>query len=271
MDYLAFLESTLADAAKLALAAPPDGPVRVKAEDADQVVTPTDTAVSAFLKHRIHDRFPDDGIVDEESGPVRGTTPVTWVIDPIDGSSNFAAGAPLYGVMVGVLHRARPVAGAVALPVFVETYVAQAGHGAFLNGSRLTIRGDGDMAQDLISYGIDVHQEDIDLDFRALRLLAPRCRGLRMSNSIFDCMMVAKSAYTAFMHRHNRLWDCVAAQIIIEEAGGIFTDMEGRRLDYTDPTARINDVYSMLACAPHVHDTIKDLIRESSSRSARNG
>lgn len=271
MDYLAFLRSTLADAAELALAAPPDGPARVKDEDADQVVTPTDTALSDFLRHRIRDRFPDDGIVDEESGPVRGTTAVTWVVDPLDGSSNFAAGAPLYGVMVGVLHRGRPVAGAVTLPVLAETYSAQAGRGAFLNGRRLTIRSDGDLARDLVSYGIDVHKDDIDRDFRALRLLAPRCRGLRMSNSVFDCMMVAKSAYTAFMHRHNRLWDCVAPQIIIEEAGGIFTDMEGRGLDYTDPAARVSDVYSMLACAPHAHGTIKDLIRESSSRSAQNG
>ncbi|WP_159000904.1 inositol monophosphatase family protein [Streptomyces sp. SBT349] len=260
MTCLTFLESLLHDAGKRVMEFPRGQPFHVKEDDANQVVTPADLVIGNQLKSRIHERFPDDSVIDEESGTISGTSPVTWVIDPIDGTSNFAVGSPLFGVMVGVLEHGKPVAGGVALPALSETYLAEAGQGAYRNGERIQLAHDADPAGHLIAYGMDIHPSEIELDCRILARLAARCRGIRMSNSVFDCMMVAGGAYGAFMHRRNRIWDCVAPHAIIEEAGGVFSGMDGRPLDYTDPRARTSEVFSILACDSGSHETLTHTI-----------
>ncbi|MFI9626397.1 inositol monophosphatase family protein [Streptomyces sp. NPDC052042] len=260
MTYLTFLESLLHDAAKHVMEFPRGLTVSVKKEDPNQVVTAADAAVGNRLKKRIHERFPDDSIIDEESGTVLGSSPLTWVIDPIDGTSNFAVGSPLFGVMVGVLEHGKPVAGGVALPALSDVYVAEAGQGAYHNGVRIQITPDVDPAEQLIAYGMDIHPSEIELDCRIVARLASRCRGIRMSNSVFDCMMVASGTYGAFLHRRNRIWDCVAPHAIIAEAGGAFSDMNGRSLDYTNPTGRISEVFSILACGSGAHEPLTHTI-----------
>lgn len=259
MTYLTFLDSLLRDAAKNVMEFPRGLAAHVKEEDPNQVVTSADIAIGSQLKRRIHERFPDDSIIDEESETTSGMSPLTWVIDPIDGTANFAAGSPLFGVMVGILEHGKPVAGGVALPALSEIYLAETGQGAYRNGVPVRVT-DADPADQLISYGIDIHPAEIQLDCRILARLSSHCRGIRMSNSVFDCMMVADGTYGAFLHRRNRIWDCVAPHAIIEEAGGTFTGMDGRPFDYSEPTARISEVFSILACGSESHDLLTHTI-----------
>ncbi|MET9499823.1 inositol monophosphatase [Streptomyces sp. NPDC006552] len=259
--YLTFLESLLREAAEIALSFPRGLSARIKDADPNQVVTNADLAIGTRLKSRIHERFPHDSEIDEEWGIVRGTSAITWVIDPIDGTSNFAAGSPLFGVMVGVLENGMPVAGGVSLPAFSETYVAEVGHGAYVNGNKLELKAGGDMTEQLVAYGIDFHPSETAHDYRTMENIAFRCRGIRMSNSIFDCMMVAKGVYAASMHRRNRIWDCVAPHVIIQEAGGTFSTMEGDVPDYQNPLTKTKQVYSMLACNSDFHRAVTDITR----------
>lgn len=261
MTYLPFLESLLTDAGRLARSFPARMPVQVKDADLNQVVTEADMAIGDRIRQRIRDKYPVDSILDEEAGAIPGTSSVTWVVDPIDGTANFAVGSPLFGVMVGVLDHGEPVAGGVSLPALAETYLAEAGHGAYLDGVRLRIRSDGDLSRQLVAYGMDIHPAEVALDCRLLSGIATHCGGIRMSNSIFDCMLVAKGAYGMFMHRHNRIWDCVAAQVIIQEAGGTFSAIEGRAIDYTDPLTRSEENFTMLACAPPFHEIVTAMAR----------
>lgn len=110
MTYLAFLESLLADAGRTVMTLPRRMSVRIKDADANQVVTAADIAIGNQLKSRIHQEYPDDSIIDEESDAVHGKSPITWIIDPIDGTSNFTAGSLLFGIMVGILKDGKPVA-----------------------------------------------------------------------------------------------------------------------------------------------------------------
>lgn len=262
MAYANFLESLLADAGKVVMSFPRSMTSRIKGADPNQVVTPADVVIGSRLRGQILAKFPEDSVIDEESVAVRGTSSVTWVIDPIDGTSNFAAGSPLFGVMVGILRHGKPVAGGVALPALSETYVAEVGQGAYGNGSRLKIETDGQLAQQLIAYGMDIHPSEIALDCRILADIASRCRGVRMSNSIFDCMMVARGAYGGFMHRRNRIWDCVAAHVVIEESGGTFSAMDGSALDYPNPLTKTAENFSILACAPGFHKAMTDMAKQ---------
>ncbi|MFH9005861.1 inositol monophosphatase family protein [Streptomyces afghaniensis] len=264
MTYLSFLESLLDEAGKMAMTFPRQVPARIKDADANQVVTQADLAIGEWIRRRIRERFPSDSLIDEESGTVRGTSPVTWIIDPIDGTANFAAGSPLFGVMVGVLEDDRPVAGGVALPALSETYVAEKGHGAYRNGIRLEIKTEGELSQQLIAYGIDIYPAEIAYDCRMLTGIASCCRGIRMSNSVFDCMMVATGAYGAFVHRHNRIWDCVAPHMIIEEAGGIFSTIDGHGPDYSDSLSKSLDVFPVLTAGPGFHETLVNMLRTHS-------
>jgi len=269
MSYLEFLEPVLEDAGDLALSFPPRPAVQVKDADVNQVVTPADLAVGDLIRQRIRRRYPEDGIIDEETGAVAGTSAVTWVVDPIDGTSNFAAGSPLYGVMVGVLDHGRPVAGGVALPALSQTYLAAAGQGAYLDGSRLRMEPRGPLGGELVAYGMDIHPDELALDCRIMSEVATRCRGIRMSNSIFDCMMVAKGVYGAFLHRRNRIWDCVAGQVVIQEAGGTFSAMDGRPIDYQDPLVRLEETFSILACPPEFHDAVTAVTTPPTRANAR--
>lgn len=266
MACLDFLESLLKEAGELALSFPPRVRARVKDADPNQVVTEADIAIGNHIRHRVRDEHPGDSIIDEEAGAVLGKSSITWIVDPIDGTSNFAAGSPLYGIMVGVLEHGEPLAGGVTLPALSETYVAAVGHGAYLDGTRLKINPHGNLAQELVAYGMDVHPSEIDLDCQILNGIANQCRGVRISNSIFDCMMVAKGAYGGFMHRRNRIWDCVAGQIIIQEAGGVFSSMAGDAIDYKDPLTRTEETFSILACVPGFHQTMTNTVMSATSQ-----
>ncbi|SFA92176.1 myo-inositol-1(or 4)-monophosphatase [Amycolatopsis marina] len=260
-EYLSFLETTLSAAADAALGFFGKVVPGYKDDDADQVVTEADLAIGRSIITEITRVFPADGVINEEDGDVRGTSAITWVVDPIDGSANFAAGSPLYGVMIGVLRGGTPVAGGVALPAFGEVYLAESGSGVIRNGAALAPDHGQDLSTALVAYGVDVHGTTrTHQDFASLRAVSAHCQGLRMSNSVFDAVMVATGVYGAFLHRNCRIWDCVAPQILVEEAGGRFTDIHGTPLDYDAPATKRAHVYTVLAAAPRLHRPILEVL-----------
>ena len=221
-----------------------------KAEDSNQVLTETDLAISHLLIERIREVFPYHNIIDEEAGAIDNKSEYTWVIDPIDCTSNFAQGIPLYGVMIGLLEGDRPIVGGVALPAFSEICVAEKGKGAWCNNVRLSVTNETDLLSALVAYGIDGHQKDPDFTRTECRLLAEiilNVRNLRSSNSVFDTVMVARGRYGGVLNRSSKIWDNVAQEVLIEEAGGIYTDFFGKRIDYSDPLSKIGENYTFCA------------------------
>src|SRR5260221_373099 len=100
-----------------------------KPEDNNQVLTETDIEIGQRIISEIEKTFPEYNIIDEEAGVIDKHSNYTWVVDPIDGTSNFAKGVPTYGVMFGLLYEDRPIAGGIALPAFNEIYTAEKGQG----------------------------------------------------------------------------------------------------------------------------------------------
>ncbi|WP_216206516.1 inositol monophosphatase family protein [Amycolatopsis aidingensis] len=233
-----------------------------KGPNGADVVTEADLAIGAAIVRAIGSAFPTDGVVEEETGVLGGTSDTVWVVDPIDGTANFAAGSPLYGVMVGVLRDGAPVAGGVALPAFGELYLAERGAGAHRDGVPLTRAHRGELSESLVAYGIDLDEPArTRRDLATIAAIAEHCQGLRMSNSVFDLIMVATGAYGAFLHRHSQIWDCVAPQVVLTEAGVRCSDFAGAPLDYRDPQARAGQDFAMLAAAPRLHGRLLGLVR----------
>lgn len=257
--FLPFLDACLAEAVALVNRLP-RGPASLKDGDRNQVVTAADRAVGTLLVRRVREAYPDAGVLDEETGAVTGPSGLVWTIDPIDGSSNYAAGSPLYGIMLAALEGGRPVAAGVALPAFGWCYTTESGHGLRRGGRTVPPPPPAPLAASLVAYGLDVGEAaGLRADWRLLAALAGRARGIRMSNSVFDAVMVATGAYGAFVHRRMRIWDIAPLDALVTAAGGACTDLAGQPLDWLDPMARAGDEFAVCLTGPGLRDALRDL------------
>jgi len=261
--YTTFLMGLLSEASKTARQS--FGKIQgvVKGSDRNQVLTSVDLAIGKFLVAKIREAFPAHNVLDEETGAIDNGSEFTWVVDPIDGTSNFAAGLPMYGIMIGLLENDAPIVGGAALPYFSDICVAEKGFGARNNDQLLTVLPRCEIGSSLIAYGIDGHSDAPETTREEATLFAEivlRSRNIRTSNSVFDAMMVALGSYGAFLNRTSKVWDNVAQQVIIEEVGGIYTDFWGKAMDYSGCLQRINDNYTFCAAAPGIHESLQQII-----------
>jgi myo-inositol-1(or 4)-monophosphatase len=234
----------------------------VKADDRNQVLTEADLEIAALLARAIDARFPGHNRIDEELGGVDRGSEQTWVVDPIDGTSNFAVGIPLYGVMIGLLDGDRPHACGIALPAFDAIYYAERGAGAWCDERRLRVQ-ERDLGDALVAYAIDGHPEDVARtrdECQTLAEIAVRVRNVRSSNCVYDAVMLAEGRYAGWIVRTSRIWDNVAPQVLIEEAGGRFTRFDGNRVRYDRPLSRVAENFTICAAPPGVHAALQAIL-----------
>src|SRR3989344_3332626 len=152
MEYKEFLITALDEVASIARAQFGHVSGVVKDGDPNQVLTSTDQEIGKVLIERLTSSFPNDSIIDEEKGVIKKDPSRIWVVDPIDGTSNFANGVPTYGIMLGLLKEGVPVAGGIALPQFESIFTAEKGLGAYRNGQKIQSTGEVELMKTLIGY-----------------------------------------------------------------------------------------------------------------------
>ena len=236
-----------------------------KAYDKNQVLTETDIEIGNFIAENIKKFYPTHNIIDEELGVIDHGSEYTWVVDPIDGTSNFAAGVPTYGIMMGLLHNAMPIAGGIALPYFKNISIAEKGKGATSDGKRITVSKEKDLIQTLIAYHWERHREDFQETREESKIVAEvvlKARNIRSSSSAFDIVMVAKGGYGGAVNQTSKIWDNVAPHILIEEAGGKYTDFFGEPMDYTHPLKKAKINFTFCAASPRVHAQLQKIIQK---------
>lgn len=251
-----FIEDTLKKASSVAMESSGKMQYVVKPEDRNQILTQADIEIGRMITAQILTTFPDHNIIDEELGCVDKGSAFTWVVDPIDGTSNFAAGLPHYGIMLGLLHHNIPIAGGVSLPALDAVYLAIKGGGAWRNGQRIKVTDETNLSMVLGAYGIDGHPDTPERtrqEMLQLQELILSMRNLRISNSAYDQMMVAQGTYGICANQTSKIWDNVAQQVIIEEAGGAYTDISGAPMDYSEALARSHENFTWLAGPPALH------------------
>ena len=237
--------------------------ISTKTGDNNQVLTETDIAVGKHIVSEVQSTYPTHNIIDEEAGVVDKKSDYTWVIDPIDGTSNFAVGSPQYGIIIGLLYQDKPMAGGVALPFYNEIITAEKNKGAYCNGKRLKVSAEQNLLSSLVAYAIDGHQENPNLTHEECKTLAHivlAVRNIRMAGCIFSAIMVANGKYGAYLNRTSKIWDVVGQHIIVEEAGGICTDFFGKPMDYSNPLTRMNTNYTFCVGAPLLHEQLQKII-----------
>ncbi|MBI2334469.1 inositol monophosphatase [Candidatus Daviesbacteria bacterium] len=226
--YQKFIEQALQKASQIASANFGKVSGVTKSEDNNQVLTETDVQVGKTLIALIQKEFPEHNIIDEESGVINKNSEFTWVIDPIDGTSNFAQGIPNYGIMIGLLKGSTPIAGGIALPFFKEICIAEKGQGAFCNGEKLSVTKETGLLSTLVAYQIDGHQENPDFTRKECQVVAEivlNVRNLRNSGSCFDVVTLAKGKYGGYLIRTGKIWDVVASNIMHKQLQKIISSI----------------------------------------------
>lgn len=267
MQYEEFLNRILGEATKIAMRHYGSVSSSVKQEDNNQVLTQADIEIGRFLVEECRKQYPTYNCIDEEAGVIDNGSEYTWVIDPIDGTSNFANGLPHFGVMIGLLQADEPIAGGIALPALGDVYIAEKGRGAYKNGQPLNVSTEKKLQNSLVAYGIDGHQEQPELtqhEMTTLSSIVLAIRNLRSSNSAFDMCAVADGRYGLFLNQTTKIWDNVAPQVIIEEAGGVYSDFSGKTIDYRDALERVNENFTVCAGAKELHEQIQSVMRAQS-------
>lgn len=266
MNYTDFLKNCLEESSTIANANFGNLTHTVKEGDHNQVLTETDIKIGTLLIEKITQVYPGYNIIDEETGVIDKESEFTWVIDPIDGTSNFAAGVPTYGTMLGLLQGSTVIAGGFSLPATHEICIAEKDHGAYINGKQLFVTSEKELSNCLIAYHIDGHPDDPKRTRKESVIFGEVILGARnMRNSgsePIDGLYVASGKYGALLNQSMKIWDVVAPHIIIEEAGGVYTDFWGEPIDYTNPLTRAKQNFTCCAASRVLHKQLQEIIHE---------
>jgi histidinol phosphatase-like enzyme (inositol monophosphatase family) len=229
---------------------------RVETKLDGTAVTEADRACERFLRDGIRAAFPTDAVLGEEFGLTDGPSGFRWILDPIDGTTSFVHGVPLYGTLVAVEHAGRPVAGVIHMPALNETVFAARGHGAWhsSHGSPpipARVSTVDRLARSMVvTTSLDYFVPSGALDvWTAIRARAGATRGW---SDCYAFLLVATGRAEAAVEPSVKLWDVAAVQPIIEEAGGLFSDWSGRP-DATAPMC--------LASNGRIHAELLELTR----------
>lgn len=203
-------------------------------ESQSSIVTKADIESEKKIIEIILKKFPDHNTLGEETGFQNRNSEFTWVIDPLDGTSNFAAEIPWFGVIICVLRHSVPVMAGCFLPVQNEIYFAEKGKGATRNGEKITVSTETELKNILAAYSLDYSDEPgkTEREARLIQQVVSRIRNLRSTNSLVDFCYTADGKLGACMNQTTKIWDIAAPGLIIEEAGGTVTDLLGNPFDF---------------------------------------
>lgn len=196
--------------------------IRSKLNDSD-IVTVADRASEALIIEQIGKYYPTHAILSEESGTRAGTDTYRWVIDPLDGTTNFSNGLPGFAVSIGIEHGGETIVGVVYAPYLGELFHAVKGEGAFLNGNPIHCSGNSIMARAVISTGFPVDKNvNPDNNLPNMARVLPHVRGLRrLGSAAMDICYVAAGFLDGYWELNLHQWDVCAAMLIAREAGAM--------------------------------------------------
>ncbi|MGP7817375.1 inositol monophosphatase family protein [Niallia sp. 01092] len=209
----------------------------VQKKNASDLVTEVDQMTEKMLRQKIKQDFPDHWILSEEDCGQANSyqafqqfdSGYGWIIDPIDGTTNFIHGIPYYSVSIGIVNNKEPVIGVVLNPMTGELYTARKSMGSFLNEQPLRVGQEMKLTEAIVSTGFQAN--DFKVGSRVLQQmdkLAGNSRNIRMFGaSSLDLCQVASGRLTGFWHEGLNPWDTAAGILIVTEAGGTVTDKDG--------------------------------------------
>jgi myo-inositol-1(or 4)-monophosphatase len=195
--------------------------------DAD-LVTAADRAAEVLIRERIREQWPSHDVLGEEQGLNDQGSEYRWYVDPLDGTTNFAHGYPVFCVSLALEHKGRRVAGVVYDPTRDELFSAEAGRGAQLNGEAMHVSKTAALKESLLGTGFPSHKRHKNPNIYFYHQITLHTHGVRRAGSAaLDLCNVACGRYDGFWEFNLNPWDTAAGVLIVEEAGGRVTRFDG--------------------------------------------
>ncbi len=197
------------------------------------LVTVADMAAEELIVSRIRSQFPNDSILAEEGGDHAGTGPFCWIVDPLDGTTNFAHGLPHFAVSIALARENLVVAGVVFDPSKNEMFEAYRGEGATLNGNPIQVSARSRLTEALTVTGFSYDRRNrLPVLLDRVRRILVHCQGFRrLGSAALDLAYVAQGRFDVFLEDGLHPWDMAAGQLLISEAGGRVSNLDGSILD----------------------------------------
>ena len=224
------------------------------------LVTDVDRRSEAYIMDRIMSAYPGHGILSEESSEVLSSSPYRWIVDPLDGTTNYAHGYPCFCVSIAVERDGVLLAGAVFDPLLDELFAATPGGGAFRNGERISVSSTEKLRQSLLSTGFayDVNTST-DNNFDYFREFVFTGQAIRRDGSAaLDMCYLACGRFDGFWELALKPWDTAAGLLILNEAGGLATRLDGSPYDIHKP--------DILASNGRIHEQMLQTVRKAKGR-----
>jgi myo-inositol-1(or 4)-monophosphatase len=199
-------------------------------KSAYNIVTDVDKASEDLIVKTIKATYPEDGFLCEESGEeLSRASRRRWIVDPLDGTTNYAHSYPFFAVSIGVEEDGLITLGVVYNPMADEMFVAERGGGAYLNGEKLTVSRENSLENSLLATGFPPDTlNNMHNNLESFKYLTSHCHGVRRDGSAaLDLCFVASGRLDGFWERKLAPWDVAAGSLIVEEAGGTVTNLEG--------------------------------------------
>ena len=197
------------------------------------LVTEIDKASEKLITDYIKKKYPSHGILAEESGEMKTGVEYLWVIDPLDGTTNFAHGLPVFSVSIGVQKYNKTIAGVVYDVMMDIAYSAEKGSGAFANDKKMNVSTNSIIGRSVLAsgfpYNVKENPENLLEKFSAMTKIA---RGMRrLGSAALDLSYLAKGVFDGYWEMNLNPWDVCAGILLVEEAGGVVTDFNNKPID----------------------------------------
>jgi len=244
--------------------------IRKHFDDAHQItfkgtvdlVTEVDIASERLIKKLLLEKFPEIRFHGEENGGEDWRQGEVWVVDPLDGTTNFANRLPHFSVSIALCHDGNPVAGAIVNPMNGETYRAWQGGGAWLNGNRISVSKVENLNEALAVTGYPYNRREcLDELLRHLRTMLEHVQCVRrLGSAALDLCYIARGIFSIYWETNLKPWDIAAGSLLVSEAGGRVTRYDGSQMQL--------DSYELLATNGILHAECIKLLTEKSSTAA---
>lgn len=201
------------------------------------IVTEADKMSENLIIRKIHHAFPEHGILSEESDAIAGDGKMRWIIDPLDGTTNYAHGYPVFCVSIALEKNGQVILGVIYDPTRNDMFFAEHGEGAFLNGKKLAVSNCSNLSQSLLATGFpyDIREsKENNLDY--FNSMAVNVQAIRRAGAAaLDLAYLAAGRFDGFWELKLKPWDTAAGCLMVEEAGGVISDISGNPWNLQSP------------------------------------